>query len=139
MLDALAAHRPAPASYTGNGASPPHALLLAAAHLSGGRPVNAANIDWNTISAADFPNWLRQAPGPNKALGGVKIMFPNKHAVCLHDTPHTQLFAQADRDLCAGCVRVEDAAPLPALSGGSPDETTGAPVSREPVFQSMDD
>jgi len=87
-----------------------------------GRPVDASNINWNSISADDFPYRLRQAPGPDNALGQVKIMFPNEHAIYLHDTPHTELFDQSDRALSAGCIRVED---IMALSEWILEDTPG--------------
>lgn len=55
---------------------------------------------------------LRQKPGPANALGRVKFLFPNAHAVYLHDTPATGLFARARRDLSSGCVRVQAPAAL---------------------------
>ncbi len=51
---------------------------------------------------------LRQRPGPGNALGRVKFLFPNAHAVYLHDTPSRGAFARARRDLSHGCVRVQD-------------------------------
>ncbi|HBU62866.1 MAG TPA: murein L,D-transpeptidase, partial [Oceanicaulis sp.] len=48
-----------------------------------------------------------QAPGPNNAMGRVKFLFPNVHNVYIHDTPHRELFANAQRDDSSGCVRVE--------------------------------
>ena len=51
---------------------------------------------------------LRQKPGPKNALGRVKFLFPNGHAVYLHDTPSRGAFARARRDLSHGCVRVQD-------------------------------
>ena len=51
---------------------------------------------------------LRQRPGPENSLGLVKFIFPNDANVYLHDTPATQLFGRARRDLSHGCVRVED-------------------------------
>ena len=51
---------------------------------------------------------LRQRPGPKISLGLVKFIFPNDSNVYLHDTPATQLFGRARRDLSHGCVRVED-------------------------------
>jgi murein L,D-transpeptidase YcbB/YkuD len=51
---------------------------------------------------------LRQRPGPANALGRVKFLFPNNHAVYLHDTPATAAFDRARRDLSHGCVRVQD-------------------------------
>jgi len=55
---------------------------------------------------------LRQKPGPANALGRVKFLFPNAHAVYLHDTPATGLFARARRDLSSGCIRVQAPAAL---------------------------
>jgi murein L,D-transpeptidase YcbB/YkuD len=51
---------------------------------------------------------LRQKPGPTNALGRVKFLFPNGHAVYLHDTPSQGAFARTRRDLSHGCVRVQD-------------------------------
>jgi murein L,D-transpeptidase YcbB/YkuD len=50
---------------------------------------------------------IRQPPGERNALGRIKFMFPNDHAVYLHDTPTRNLFAKADRAFSHGCVRVE--------------------------------
>ncbi|MCU0885310.1 MAG: L,D-transpeptidase family protein [Beijerinckiaceae bacterium] len=50
---------------------------------------------------------VRQPPGPSNALGNIKFMFPNDHAVYLHDTPSRNLFASARRAYSSGCVRVE--------------------------------
>jgi murein L,D-transpeptidase YcbB/YkuD len=51
---------------------------------------------------------LVQAPGPKNALGRVKFMFPNRHAVYLHDTPGKAAFGRQSRALSNGCVRVQD-------------------------------
>lgn len=50
---------------------------------------------------------FRQAPGERNALGRVKFMFPNDHAIYLHDTPGRHLFTRHDRALSHGCVRVD--------------------------------
>jgi L,D-transpeptidase YcbB len=50
---------------------------------------------------------VRQPPGPANALGNIKFMFPNDHAVYLHDTPSRGLFASSRRAFSSGCVRVE--------------------------------
>ena len=57
---------------------------------------------------------VRQKPGPNNALGLVKLMFPNEHHVYLHSTPATELFSRSRRDFSAGCIRVERPADLTA-------------------------
>ena len=51
---------------------------------------------------------LRQPPGEKNALGFIKFMFPNQHAVYLHDTPNRSLFSRSERALSHGCVRVDD-------------------------------
>jgi L,D-transpeptidase YcbB len=55
---------------------------------------------------------LRQRPGPGNALGRVKFLFPNPHAVYLHDTPAQALFARSRRDFSHGCIRVAHPAAL---------------------------
>ena len=50
---------------------------------------------------------VRQPPGERNALGNIKFMFPNEHAVYLHDTPSRGLFANAKRAYSHGCVRVD--------------------------------
>jgi murein L,D-transpeptidase YcbB/YkuD len=50
---------------------------------------------------------VRQPPGERNALGHVKFMFPNEHAVYLHDTPGRHLFNTTKRAYSHGCVRVD--------------------------------
>ncbi|HEV7325351.1 MAG TPA: L,D-transpeptidase family protein [Bosea sp. (in: a-proteobacteria)] len=51
---------------------------------------------------------VRQPPGERNALGWIKFMFPNDHAVYLHDTPNRGLFGAGKRAFSHGCVRVEN-------------------------------
>ena len=57
---------------------------------------------------------VRQKPGPNNALGLVKLMFPNEYNVYLHSTPAPELFSRTRRDFSHGCIRVEKPAELAA-------------------------
>jgi murein L,D-transpeptidase YcbB/YkuD len=50
---------------------------------------------------------VRQPPGERNALGFIKFMFPNQHAVYLHDTPNRGLFSAERRAFSHGCVRVD--------------------------------
>jgi murein L,D-transpeptidase YcbB/YkuD len=50
---------------------------------------------------------VRQRPGPENALGLVKLMFPNEYNVYLHSTPSPELFLRPRRDFSHGCIRVE--------------------------------
>lgn len=70
--------------------------------------VDPDEVDWQALSRRNFPYRLRQAPGPMNALGQVKFMFPNRHNVYLHDTPARGLFAQDDRAMSSGCIRLEE-------------------------------
>ncbi len=56
----------------------------------------------------------RQKPGPGNALGQMKLVMPNPHAIFLHDTPSKGLFAANVRAYSHGCVRVGDAIGLAA-------------------------
>lgn len=92
------------------------------------------DVDWSRYArASSFPYRLRQRPGPQNAMGRVKFMFPNPHAVYLHDTAHPELFAQQVRTMSSGCVRVQDPRALYAWLMGSDDgwpREPGAPVDR---------
>ena len=72
-----------------------------------GKVVNQDTINWSQYSGRNFPYQLRQDPGPNNALGLIKIMFPNKHLVYIHDTPSKSLFDRIDRAFSSGCIRTE--------------------------------
>ncbi len=49
-----------------------------------------------------------QSPGSYNSLGMVKLIFPNKYSVYLHDTNHRSYFDKTDRSLSSGCVRVQN-------------------------------
>lgn len=74
--------------------------------FQGTHSVNPYNIHWKKYSENNFPFTLRQEPNKNNALGTVKFMFPNVHAVYLHDTPAKGLFSQDVRSQSSGCIRV---------------------------------
>jgi len=72
-----------------------------------GKEVPASQINWATTTPRNFPHMLRQDPGPHCALGRVKFVSPNEHAVYMHDTPSQELFATDQRAFSSGCIRVE--------------------------------
>jgi L,D-transpeptidase YcbB len=80
-----------------------------------GRSVDPGQVDWSRYSASYSPYLLRQDPGPRNALGRVKFIFPNDHAVFLHDTPNQKLFDRTERAFSSGCIRVENALELARL------------------------
>lgn len=76
--------------------------------LRGGKVIDPSTVDFNKYSQKNFPYTIRQEPGSNNALGLVKFIFPNKHAVYLHDTPSKSYFNKTDRAFNHGCVRVQN-------------------------------
>jgi len=86
----------------------PHALGHLTITDRRGRVVKRGSVDFSAYSASNFPFSLRQSPGDGNALGKVKFMFPNPHAIYLHDTPHKELFVKEARDFSNGCVRLAD-------------------------------
>ncbi|MDR0786420.1 MAG: L,D-transpeptidase family protein [Gemmatimonadota bacterium] len=75
---------------------------------SAGRPVSATREQILSYTAANFPWTFRQDAGPSNALGRIKLMFPNKYNVYLHDTPSRSLFDRDERTFSHGCVRLQD-------------------------------
>lgn len=65
-------------------------------------------IDWSKVTASNLNFRFRQSAGKNNALGQVKFTLPNNLSIYLHDTNHPELFAQDQRALSSGCVRVEE-------------------------------
>ena len=78
-----------------------------------GNEIPPETVDWNTVTR--MPCTVRQNPGPQNALGRVKFIFPNKHAVYLHDTPSRQHFSRSTRAFSSGCIRVENPLELATL------------------------
>jgi len=71
-----------------------------------GPEISPANIDWRQANASKIR--FRQDPGPQNALGLLRLDMPNEHGVYMHDTPMKPLFNQRGRAFSAGCVRVQD-------------------------------
>jgi len=72
-----------------------------------GMEVDPSSIDWHEVGPGNFPYRLVQAPGPENALGPVKLDFPNPDSVYLHGTNQKQLFAKQDRYFSSGCMRMQ--------------------------------
>ena len=72
-----------------------------------GRVVSIESLPWGNEDALRGYRF-RQRPGESNALGFVKFLFPNQHAVYLHDTPADALFHRIGRAFSHGCVRVEE-------------------------------
>ncbi len=81
------------------------------ANWSPGAPIiDPKTVDWKQIaSGKKQPTVLvRQLPGPWNSMGDMKFEIPNDYGIYLHDTPHKELFAEDDRHLSNGCIRLAD-------------------------------
>ena len=81
-----------------------------------GREVNPYSVNWHKYGPSRLPPYqFVQDPGPNNALGLVKVMFPNPYLVYLHDSPAKSLYEQDQRTFSSGCIRVQKAFDLAEL------------------------
>jgi L,D-transpeptidase YcbB len=82
--------------------------MLAAYHMqafdAAGNPLASNQINWFGQDVYNYQ--FRQLPWDQNSLGFVKINFPNKDAVYMHDTPLKSLFGRSVRYESSGCVRV---------------------------------
>jgi murein L,D-transpeptidase YcbB/YkuD len=74
-----------------------------------GELLDPAKVNWRAVAAGQEMVQVRQLPGPLNSMGRIKIPFPNGSDIYLHDTPNKDLFAQDDRTLSHGCIRLQDA------------------------------
>jgi murein L,D-transpeptidase YcbB/YkuD len=71
--------------------------------------VNPASVDWSKYpkdKKGYIPYKLVQVPSLKNGLGRVKFIFPNKHAVYMHDTQSKSLFKRQVRAYSHGCIRL---------------------------------
>lgn len=74
---------------------------------SSGKRIPSSAVNWGAYGA-NIPFSVRQQPSEANALGELKILFPNKHAIYMHDTPQKSFFARDMRALSHGCIRLQD-------------------------------
>ena len=115
--------------------------MLAAYHMqafdAAGNPINPRQINWDGAEVYNYS--FRQLPWAENSLGFVKINFPNKDSVYMHDTPLKGLFGQAVRFESSGCVRVHNVARLVAwLLQGTPGWNYERIVSMKQTGEQVD-
>ena len=76
------------------------------------RPELMREAGYEIVSGSGLDARVRQLPGPRNGLGRVKFMFPNRHAVFMHDTLGQHRFLQPRRAYSHGCLRAENALEL---------------------------
>ncbi len=95
----------------------------------GKQMVDPTTVDWATVNAANVS--IRQVPGDGNALGNIKFLFPNQHAVYIHDTSSRGLFSQSFRALSHGCVRVHEPFSFAdAVLSEEPEKVDGARLKK---------
>jgi murein L,D-transpeptidase YcbB/YkuD len=90
--------------------------------------LDPTTVDWHAVADGSLQVRVRQLPGPANSMGHVKFGFPNAYDIYLHDTPVKELFAQDDRTISHGCIRLEDAQRLERwMLGGAAQTAASAP------------
>ena len=91
------------------------------------RILDPQGVDWQAVAAGEATVRVRQRPGPANSMGRMKFGFANEDGIFLHDTPKKELFAEAQRNISNGCIRLEDADRLARwLLGREPAAASGA-------------
>jgi murein L,D-transpeptidase YcbB/YkuD len=85
-----------------------------------GRQVSSGDVDWDAYAGKRVSVDVRQPPGRRNALGQLKIEFPNKHAIYMHDTPEKHLFKNQQLAFSHGCVRLKHPRVMAAALLGEP-------------------
>ena len=71
-----------------------------------GDELQPSQINWYSNEAVNFR--FKQDPGSFNSLGSIRINFPSKDGVYMHDTPLKNLFGEDMRFHSSGCVRVQN-------------------------------
>jgi murein L,D-transpeptidase YcbB/YkuD len=70
--------------------------------------ISPDSINWKNITTRNFPYSIKQSYGNSNSLGLLKFLFPNNHAIYIHDTPSKHLFRKEERNFSHGCIRVQN-------------------------------
>lgn len=91
-----------------------------------GKAVPSSAVNWygstNGVS-------VRQPPSSDNALGELKILFPNSHAIYMHDTPSKSFFKRDMRALSHGCIRLSEPRRMAAAVLGVTEEDVGRHIA----------
>ena len=102
----------------------------------GGEVIDPDSVDWQAVADGYATAYVRQRPGPANSMGEMKFSLAAGGQIYLHDTPRKELFDAEDRNLSAGCVRLEDADRFarwllgndPALASGDAEQHVALPT-----------
>lgn len=91
----------------------------------GGRAVPSSSVNWYGSTSGVS---VRQPPSGDNALGELKILFPNSHAIYMHDTPSKSFFKKDMRALSHGCVRLAEPRKMAAAVLGISEDEVGKEI-----------
>jgi Uncharacterized protein conserved in bacteria len=97
--------------------------------VSNGKAVSSTAINWHAVGKNNSIG-VRQPPSGDNALGELKILFPNSHAIYMHDTPSKSLFERDMRAFSHGCVRLQDPRGMAAKVLGISVEEVGQQIAQ---------
>ena len=103
-----------------------------------GKRVSSSSVAWGAYGSK-IPFGVRQTPSEANALGELKILFPNKHAIYMHDTPQKQYFERENRALSHGCVRLSDPRGMAAAVLGKPVEYVAEKLKKGHSSEKVDE
>ncbi|TDK37594.1 peptidoglycan-binding protein [Rhizobium deserti] len=91
-----------------------------------GKAVPSSSVNWygSTQNIS-----VRQPPSSDNALGDLKILFPNAHAIYMHDTPSKSFFQRDMRALSHGCVRLAEPRKMAAAVLGTTQQDVDARIA----------
>ncbi len=95
----------------------------------GDRVISPSRYNWSKVDIRSVP--IVQGPGSGNPLGRLKFMFPNDHAVYMHDTPDKHLFNSQRRTFSAGCIRVRNPARFAEVILGEVDGWAPGEIDRQ--------
>lgn len=91
-----------------------------------GKAVPSASVNWyGSVQNVG----VRQPPSSDNALGDLKILFPNAHAIYMHDTPAKSFFQRDMRALSHGCVRLQEPRKMAAAVLGISQQDVDAKIA----------
>lgn len=91
-----------------------------------GKTVPSSSVNWSGSTKAIS---VRQPPSSDNALGDLKILFPNAHAIYMHDTPSKSFFQKDMRALSHGCVRLAEPRKMAAAVLGTTEADVDARIA----------
>nr|WP_226951223.1 L,D-transpeptidase family protein [Rhizobium terrae] len=92
----------------------------------GGKAVPSSSVNW--FGSTEKVS-VRQPPSSDNALGDLKILFPNSHAIYMHDTPSKSFFQRDMRALSHGCVRLAEPRKMAAAVLGTTIDDVNARIA----------